>query len=154
MNKLKIIIWTVLVVFIVIQFFRPDRNLSNQVYEQSIKQLYQIPDKVNNILQRSCMNCHSNNTEYPWYANVQPFDWLLEYHIRKGKKELNLDEFARYSKRMKISKLRAMKSQVKDGEMPLPAYARMHEEARLSDAEKNRLINWLVQTIDSLKTTE
>ncbi len=154
MNKRKTIILIVVVAFIVIQFFRPDRNNSGQVYEKAITQLYPIPDNVNLILQQSCVNCHSNNTEYPWYAKVQPVGWFLNYHIRNAKEQLNLDEFAEYSERKRINKLRSIRDQVKDGEMPLWSYTLMHEEAKLSETEKSLLVDWLNTTIDSLKTIQ
>lgn len=154
MNKRKTIILIVVVVFIAIQFFRPDRNNSGQVYEQAISQLYPIPDNVHLILQQSCINCHSNNTDYPWYANVQPVGWWLNYHIRNAKEQLNLDEFAEYSDRQRINKLRSMRDQIKDGEMPLWSYTLMHEEARLTETEKSLLIQWLNATTDSLKTIQ
>lgn len=154
MNKRKSIILIVVVVLVVIQFFRPDRNYSGQVSKQSITQLYPIPDNVNHIIQQSCINCHSNNTEYPWYANVQPVGWWLNYHIRKGKSQLNLDEFAKYSGSQQINKLRSMKDQIKDGEMPLWSYTLVHKEARLSESEKSLLINWLNATMDSLNTVQ
>lgn len=150
MNRRKTIILGVVGVFVIIQFIRPDRNQSGQVSDQSLMRLYHTPDSINHILQRSCMNCHSNNTDYPWYANVQPFGWWLSYHIQNGKEELNLDEFAGYSGRRRISKLRSMKDQVRDGVMPLRSYTWMHKEARLSDAQKLQLTDWLKTTIDSL----
>lgn len=154
MKKRKIIIVGVVGILVIIQFIRPDRNQSGQVSKQSMMQLYQAPDNVNRIIQQSCMNCHSNNTEYPWYVNVQPVGWLLDYHIRRAKKQLNLDEFAEYSGRQRINKLRSMRDQVKDGEMPLWSYTLMHEEAKLSETEKSLLINWLNNTMDSLKTIQ
>ncbi|GAB3359501.1 hypothetical protein GCM10027566_24930 [Arachidicoccus ginsenosidivorans] len=150
MNRRKAIILGVLGAFIIIQFFRPDRNQTGQVSDQSMMRLYHPPDSITHIIKQSCMNCHSNNTEYPWYADVQPSGWWLDYHIRKGKEEVNLDEFAGYSDRRKLSKLRSMKSQVRDGDMPLRSYTWMHKDARLSDAQKTQLISWLDKTIDSL----
>jgi len=154
MNKRKTIILIVVVVLIVIQFFRPDRNYSGRVSKQSITQLYPIPDNVNRIIQQSCVNCHSNNTDYPWYANVQPLDLWLNYHIEKGKSQLNLDEFGKYTSSQQINKLRSMKDQIKNGEMPLWSYTLVHKEARLSKSEKDILINWLDVTMDSLNTVQ
>ncbi|HEY9560026.1 MAG TPA: heme-binding domain-containing protein, partial [Anseongella sp.] len=91
-----------------------------------------------------------NNTDYPWYANVQPIGWWLDRHIRKGKEALNLDEVAGYSDRRKRSKLRSMKSQVANGEMPLRSYTLLHRDARLSDAQKAQLITWLDEAMDHL----
>src|SRR3546814_17265051 len=101
------------------------------------------PDSIVQILNQSCMNCHSNNTDYPWYANVQPIGWWLDRQIRKGKEALNLDEVAGYSDRRKRSTLRSMKSQVAKGEMHMRSYTLLHRDACLSDAQKEKLITWL-----------
>ncbi len=150
MNRRKPIILGLVGLFVIIQFIRPDRNHTGQVSDQSLMHLYHPPDSITRIIQLSCMNCHSNNTEYPWYSNVQPFGWWLGYHILKGKEALNLDEFAGYSHRRKISKLRSMRDQMRDGEMPLRSYIWMHKDARLSYAQKVSLTSWLDKTIDSL----
>jgi hypothetical protein len=150
MNKSKIIILGVVCALVIIQFIRPDRNYTGQVSTESLTALYHPPDSIRRILQQSCMDCHSNNTVYPWYTNVQPIGWILNRHIRHGKDELNLDQFSRYSERRKISKLRSMKDQVRDGVMPLKSYTFMHADARLSKAQKQLLIHWLGRQIDSL----
>lgn len=154
MRTRKIIIVAIVCIIVIMQFIRPGRNHSGQVSDQSMMQLYRAPDSVSQIIQRSCTDCHSNNTRYPWYATVEPVGWMLNYHIRNGKAELNLDEFSAYSKRRRISKLKSMKDQVEDGVMPLPSYRRMHKNARLSESEKSQLTNWLGKTVDSLKSEE
>src|SRR3546814_19927165 len=137
MSKRKTIIWSVVAALVIIQFIRPGRNTSGQASENSMISLFHPPDSIVQILNQSCMNCHSNNTDYPWYASVEPLGWWLDRHIRKGKDELNLDEFAGYSDRRKRSKLRYMKSQVADGEMPLRSYILLNRASRLFDTQKN-----------------
>lgn len=151
MRKRRIIIIGLAGVVAIMQLIRPERNYSDQVY-QDMAEIYNAPDTIRRILKRSCTDCHSNNTRYPWYAEVQPFGWFLDDHIRKGKKDLNLDEFAEYSNRKKISKLKSMRNQVRDDEMPLTSYSFMHKDARLSDYQKNQLIDWFDKIRDSLKT--
>jgi len=136
--------------FVMMQFIQPDRNESGQVSKDSMTLLYHAPDNVTQILQQSCANCHSNNTTYPWYTHIQPIGWWMSGHIRKGKAELNLDEFVGYSDRRRVSKLRSMKNQVKDGVMPLKSYTFIHRDARLSKEQKHQLVSWLDNTIDSL----
>src|SRR3546814_6556560 len=115
-SKRNTIIWSIGAALLIIQFIRPGRNTSGQATENSMIALLHPPDSIVQILNQSCMNCHSNNTDYPWYANVQPIGWWLDRHIRKGKEALNLDEVAGYSDRRKRSKDRSMKSQVANGE--------------------------------------
>jgi hypothetical protein len=139
------------VFLLVAQLFRPGLN-KNKVHEgpASLTLMYKIPGEVRTIIAASCYDCHSNQTRYPWYAQVQPVGWLLNYHIRAGKEELNLDEFAGYSPRRQKSKLKAMLNQVNDGEMPLTSYKLLHREARLSKSQEATLTRWLNSVIDSL----
>lgn len=132
-----------LLIFVLIQFYpRPKKNISSPQSSNSIEQLYPIQDSILQVLKAACYDCHSNNTNYPWYSNIQPIAWFLNRHIVEGKKELNLDEFGTYSKRRRQSKLKAIFNQVKDGEMPLTSYLLMHKKARLSDKESNMIIKW------------
>ncbi len=129
--------------FALIQFIpRPKKNLSALASTVSIDKLYTVPDSVLHILKVACYDCHSNNTYYPWYRNLQPVSLFLNDHITKGKKELNFDEFGNYSSRRQKSKLKSIASQIKDNEMPLTSYKLMHGEADLSKEEKQLLIDW------------
>src|SRR5437867_1034567 len=92
--------------FVAIQFIQPARNKNNETSENDITMKYRVPGNVLTVLQTSCYDCHSNNTNYPWYSRIQPFGWFLERHIKKGKAELNFSEFNSYTTRRTISKLR------------------------------------------------
>ncbi len=81
-----------------------------------------MPANVVAILKVSCYDCHSNNTRYPWYSQLKPVAWLMARHIKKGKKELNFDEFNDYSKRRKKAKIKSIISQIEKEEMPLRSY--------------------------------
>jgi hypothetical protein len=116
--------------------------------------LYGVPDCVNQILKRSCYDCHSDHTRYPWYAAIQPAGWILARHIRRGKAELNFSEFDRYSRRRQISKLKGIAKQIEDKEMPLKSYLLLNKEAKLSVEEKNLLINWMLSKADSISNVE
>lgn len=102
-----------------------------------------MPPEVQTILQTSCYDCHSNNTNYPWHSYIQPVRLLMESHIKKGKKDLNFSEFGNYSKRKQESKLKAMGKQIKSDEMPLSSYTLIHRNAILTTTEKEELINWI-----------
>lgn len=151
MKKVKVIIAALAIVFVIIQFIRPARNQNRQVSGQSLAFLYHPSDSVVKILQAACLDCHSDNTHYPWYTNVQPLGWFLNRHIREGKDELNFDEFGAYSTRRQKSKLRSIKDQIVEQAMPLKSYELMHPESRLSSIQKQTLIHWLDKQIDSLE---
>ena len=135
---------------VVIQFIQPERNIGTQAYPADISRIYPMPEKVQGILKTSCYDCHSNNTRYPWYANIQPGGWWLASHIKEGKQELNFNEFGMYSLRRQQSKLKAITGSIKDGTMPISSYTLIHKNARLSKAEQDLILNWIEETKDSL----
>ena len=139
-----------LVVFITMQFIRPARNETNEIHEADLIKHLHIPENVAGILKTSCYDCHSNNTRYPWYTNIQPAGWLLAHHIKDGKEDLNFSEFANYSERRQLSKLKATHNSVKDGSMPLSSYTLIHANARLSNESEALILDWTAKTIDSL----
>ncbi|QNN42680.1 heme-binding domain-containing protein [Pedobacter roseus] len=150
MTGIKKIFLGLLVIFLLMQILQPARNKSVQVMPQDISTLVPVPDDVQGILKKSCYDCHSNNTEYPWYAYVQPLHWYLNSHIRSGKEELNFNEFAGYTLRRRQNKLRAIENSLKDGTMPLSSYILIHRNAILDPREKSILIKWVKNSRDSL----
>jgi len=135
--------------FVGIQFIPTTRNESNEVLTIDFIKSFNPPEEISNQLRTSCYDCHSNNTNYPWYNKVQPISWFLEGHIRKAKEELNFSEFGNYSNRKKKSKLKSIISQVKDDEMPLSSYTLIHRDAKLSEKDKLELEKWLTELRDS-----
>jgi hypothetical protein len=127
---------------VLIQFIRPSRNVSSTVSANDITHHYPVPDTVAAILKRSCNDCHSNNTIYPWYTNVQPVGWWLQHHVNEGKGELNFSEFGAYAAKRQHRKLQEVADQVKKDEMPLNSYLWIHTDAKLSDHDKQLLIDW------------
>ena len=149
-KALKIIGIILLVALVVLQFFPTERNISTTVPETDFMLVNDVPDQIKNKLQVSCYDCHSNNTAYPWYNKVQPVAWFLEDHIKKGKAELNFNEWDSLSNRRKASKLKSMISQIENDEMPLASYTIIHRNAVLSDSEKQDIINFLTELKNKL----
>lgn len=140
------------VLFLLMQLYQPARNSDGgQVLPIHITKLYDVPVEVQDVLQTSCYDCHSNNTNYPWYSYLQPSRTLMEWDIENGKKNLNFSEFGNYSKRKQENKLQSITKQIKKGEMPLPIYTLIHRNAILTAAQKEAISNW-VATIN--KETE
>ncbi|SDW14451.1 Haem-binding domain-containing protein [Hydrobacter penzbergensis] len=150
MSRTKKILLAILIVLIVIQFIQPTRNTSGQVLQTDIVNMYNVPQSIQAVFENACYDCHSNNTRYPWYANVQPMGWLLARHVKEGKDELNFSEFGSYSSRRQANKLRAIENSVKDGTMPLSSYLLLHKDARLTETYKAEIISWVRRTRDSL----
>jgi hypothetical protein len=138
------------ILFIALQFIRPVHNKSNQVLLTDISKVITIPDTVLFLLKDACFDCHSNNTDYPWYSNIQPMGWFMAYHIKQAKNQLNSSDFGSYSQRRQLSKLDGIANSIKDDIMPLSSYRIMHKSAQLSSDEKSLIINWAHQSIDKL----
>ena len=149
-RTLVVILFAILIVFGAIQFVQPARNISGQVLQTDISKIYNAPDDVYALLKNACYDCHSNNTNYPWYSNIQPVGWLLAMDIKNGKEKINFSEFGSNSPRRQISKLQGIANRIKDGSMPLPPYQLMHKNARLTKEEKELIIGWIQKTKDSI----
>ena len=126
-----------------IQFFPTSRNQSDTIVKTDFMLVNDVPKQVENIITTSCYDCHSNNTDYPWYNKVQPVAWFLEDHVTHGKEELNFNEWADYSNRRKNSKLKSIISQIENGEMPLWSYTLIHREAKLSEDKRKTVLDWV-----------
>ncbi|WP_230154279.1 heme-binding domain-containing protein [Flavobacterium sp. CECT 9288] len=141
---LKIMLTIVLFIFIAIQFYQPALNVDKgQVYTTDFTQVYKMPIEVKAMLQTSCYDCHSNNTNYVWYDYVQPARTLVENHIKNAKQDLNFNEWGTYSNRKQERLLNSIKEQIETKQMPLSSYTIMHENAKLNDEQIKVLTNWL-----------
>ena len=152
MKLAKKILTVILIAFVAIQFFRPDRNIASQASSSDISGVVTVPDTVKAILQNACYDFHSDNTRYPWYVNIQPAGWWMAGHIKEAKDGLNFSEFGGYTPRKQISKLEGVASVLEKDFMPLKSYKMMHESARLSTDEKNLVIDWAQKSADSIST--
>lgn len=147
---IKKLLLALLVVLLVLQAFRPEKNNSGNK-ENDISSLYPVPTNVEQILTKACNDCHSNNTVYPWYAEIQPVAWWLDDHVKDGKKHLNFNEFASYKLAKQYHKLEEVFDEVKGGEMPLESYTVVHGDAKLTAAERSVLMDWSVAVRDTMK---
>lgn len=134
----------------VVQFIPVTYNNSDVLIDSDFIKTYQAPEKIKSILKTSCYDCHSNNTVYPWYSQIQPGAWFMENHINKGKEELNFSEFGAYSNRRKKGKLKSMINQIKENEMPLWSYTLIHRDAKLTKEQQQMLIDWLTNLKENL----
>lgn len=139
----KKILLGLILVAIVIQFVRPQKNLSAATPKTDLLVAHPAPAEVKQLLAIACYDCHSDNTRYPWYAEIQPVAWWLAQHVDDGKRELNLSSFGELSAKRKASRLEAMIDSITTGEMPLKSYTIVHRDAKLSPAQVKLLTDWL-----------
>jgi len=151
MKLYKKILLALLGVFILIQFIQPAHNKSDQLLPTDLSKTVNVPDKILNVFKNSCYDCHSNNTRYPWYVNIQPMGWIMANHIKEGKDNFNFNEFATYSKRKQANKLRAISESIKDGSMPIQSYIWMHSDSKLNEENKKLITYWVLKTKDSME---
>ncbi len=150
---IKKILITLGLILVVIQFIRPAKNIGMVEGPNDITHTVTVPPEVQSILQKSCNDCHSNNTQYPWYYNIQPVAWWLADHVNDGKRHLNFSEFSTYKNKRKLKKLKETKEEVEDGEMPMDSYLWMHNNAKLTETEKASLYKWVEKSLITIADT-
>ncbi len=142
------------ILFILIQFIRPEKNESN-VETYAISKKYPVPEDVNHIFRVACNDCHSNKTEYPWYSKVQPVAWWLNDHITHGKEHLNFSDFTESPIAIQNHKFEEIIEMIEEHEMPLPdyTYLGLHSEANLTEDQRKMIMDWAKAQMTYLKNT-
>ena len=133
-----------------IQFIRPGKNLSPVPAKTDLFVLHPAPAEVKRLLMTGCYDCHSENTRYPWYAEIQPAAWWLAQHINDGKRELNLSFFGELSARRQATKLDDMADVITTRKMPLSSYTLVHRDAKFTNTQIKQLTAWLDALRDRL----
>ena len=141
MKKVKIAGFVLAGVFIILQFFQPEKNISG-TGDYHILKVEKLPEDISKLLQNSCFDCHSNQTQYPWYDHIAPASWLVAHHIREGKKQLNLSEWGNKDLTDKLGILGQIQEEVKAGSMPLSSYTMIHRDAKLTKEQVDELVAW------------
>ena len=108
------------------------------------------PENIQAILKRACFDCHSNHTKFPWYSNIAPVSLFTKWHVKEGREHLNFSTWNSYSDEKKLKYLEKIPKAIKS-KMPLKSYLIMHNEAKLSDADKKALTDWATETAFDLE---
>ena len=138
---MKKILLGILAVFILIQFFRPEKNISKNEMN-AMGTVMEIPVEVTKIIQTSCADCHTNSTNYPWYSEIAPVSWYLAQHVKEGKEHLNFSEWTNYNKDQQEHVLKDIKEVLNEREMPLKSYLLIHKDAKLTENQYQILYDW------------
>jgi len=139
---LKLTALAVAILFISVQFVRPPKANPPVDPARTIESHTSLTPEVAGIFERACKDCHSNQTEWPWYAQVAPISWYVAVHVKDGRKHLNFSEWSAYDRGRADWLLGAMCMTAERGRMPLPSYTRLHHPATLSPADVRTLCAW------------
>ena len=101
-----------------------------------------VDPSVLRIIERSCQNCHSERTDWPWYSYVAPMSWLIENDVLQARSHMNLSHWNEYNLVKQQEILTELGAMIRSRQMPLPRYITLHPSAKLSDAEIDQIYQW------------
>lgn len=136
---MKKIFTYLILVLLVIQVIRPSKNKSEIVSKTALV----APENIQTIINKSCNDCHSNNTKYEWYHSIAPISWMVALHVKQGKDNLNFDKWNTYNKDQKRHIIKDLKESIETREMPLVGYLKVHPDAVLSKQDHQELLDWI-----------
>lgn len=137
---IRIILIVLMIALIVMQFFRPEKNNGGYDTVTAFETETKVSPEVASILRANCYDCHSNQTEYPWYGEVAPFSFWMQDHIKHAKGHFNVSEWDTYSTKKKDHKLEEVLEMLEKGEMPLDSYTWIHGNLKKDD--QKLLLQW------------
>ncbi|UOY05598.1 heme-binding domain-containing protein [Muricauda sp. SCSIO 64092] len=140
MKLVKRILVGLLIALVLLQFWRPEKNVSTENVVADFEAQTQPSNEVALILEQKCYDCHSNNTVYPWYAEVAPISLWIDGHIEEGREHFNVSDWASWDLEKKDHKMDELVEEVEEGHMPEDSYTWMH--GKLSQEEKEMLMAW------------
>lgn len=136
----------VIAIVIILQFIKPELKNPSEDNNKFIASHIQVPDNVMNQLEKSCFDCHSNRTKWPWYSKISPVVYLINSDVEEGREHLNFSEWGNYSISEMKEKLEDINKEIMDDEMPLWIYLPLHPEAKLTDESKKMIYEWTIKS--------
>ncbi len=138
----KLFFVSLFIVFIIIQFIRPNKENPSFDKSKSIENVLNLPPNVASLLRNSCYDCHSYETNWPWYSNIAPISWVISHDVKEGREHLNFSNWKKYDEEKSLDKIEQIVEEIKEGEMPLPNYLLLHSDAKLGEKEIQILTSW------------
>lgn len=141
----KALRWLLLIgfgLFAIVQFIRPAKTNPSAESSMAIESRVPVDPKVAAILDRSCNDCHSNKTRWPWYSHVAPVSWFVIDHVNHGRSHLNFSEWGTYDRENQRQLLKQICAQVKGGAMPLSSYTPLHPGSKLTNEDVAAICEW------------
>ncbi len=142
MKRAKIILGSLFAVLAAAQAIRPDRGNPPVNQAAAFETVAKPPQPVAETVARSCADCHSHRTVWPWYSKIAPASWLVASDVKEGRAKLNFSEWNIYSPEMSRIRVRAMCEAVKSGDMPPKYYTPLHPRARLAEPDVAAICGW------------
>ena len=139
----KKILIGLLIIVLLMQIMQPTKNESELLSPNDISKVYALPAGVYETFVTKCYDCHSNNTQYPWYVHIQPIGWWMASHIKEGKDELDFSEFGTYDSKRANHKLEEISEELTEGHMPINSYLWLNGQAKVSDEELKAINGWI-----------
>ena len=130
-------------VFIALQAIPVDRSNPPVDPARTIFASEALPAKVEMVLRRSCQDCHSNQTQWPWYSYVAPMSWIVAHDVHAARRQMNFSQWSGYSEKQREQRLNGICEQVVNGDMPEGKYALIHRRARVSEDERAAICQWV-----------
>ena len=143
-NIRKVILLIIAGIVIVIQFIPVDRT------NPPVTADLWAPEDVKEILKNSCYDCHSNETDWPWYSYVTPVSWLVSNDVNDARRHLNFSDWENMNMSARKKMLDEIWEEIEGGEMPLSIYTFMHSDAKISDEQLKFIFNWTQVAADSI----
>lgn len=141
-RTLRLVLFVLLLALIVIQFIPVDRSAPEPDPAQDLLALSNTPQEMQSLVRAACYDCHSYETEYPWYAYIAPASMWLQGHINEARDHLNFSTWTVYDAEEADHKLEEVAEEVGEGHMPLQSFTWLHPEARLSEEQRNAIVDW------------
>ena len=138
----KISLIVLFAALIVIQFIPTNRPANNPPEGYDFFKANEVPAEIETMLRNTCYDCHSQETNYPWYSHVAPVSWLLAKDVREGRHYLDFSNWGSLDLMKQLDALADISDEVGEGDMPMPIYIPLHPSARLSDADRDKIVNW------------
>jgi hypothetical protein len=140
--KFKKILFALLAVLLIIQFFRIDKTNPVAEPESDFIAISEAPDEIAIMMKNACYDCHSYHSKYPWYSNVAPVSWVVKKHIDEGREHVNFSVWDSYASNEMNHKLEECIEVLQEAQMPPGFYTPFHEEAKLTVEDRKKLIAW------------
>jgi heme-binding protein len=143
-----------LLALLVIQLFQPAKTNPPIDPQREVHAFVPADPAASAVIQRSCNDCHSHLTVWPWYSHVAPVSWLVVSDVNRGRHAMNLSEWATYRPEEQQKRLTEICKEVSEGEMPGFSYTLMHKNAKLSQSDIATVCRWAQSSTRSAESIE